>query len=312
MKSVTRLCLAFVILWGSTLTASAQTGPTEIYVFGDSLSDNGNLSNLIGVFPWPSFEGKRISNGPVAVEQLAAKLGLVPLEPSRYLEGMDSGNNYAVAGATAGGEEPQDLAGQVGAFLLNKGFAAPPDALYIVFIGSNDLFAAQDELRFRNALAIIDTAVDAIEAQIRRLIDAGAESIMVINAPDIAKTPSTTLVAEALNQPLLPLITSIKSFEFNRQLAKAIRRIERDTGLNLIEYDLAALFDDVLQDASALGYTNSDEACFFSSTQTPNPACESGGDLLFDEFFFFDEVHPTAVTHERLARAFFAFTPLWP
>ncbi|MDI4239484.1 hypothetical protein OZ411_42630 [Bradyrhizobium sp. Arg237L] len=44
-----------------------------LVVFGDSLSDNGNLFNLIGLPPPPYWEG-RSSNGPTYAEQLAALL----------------------------------------------------------------------------------------------------------------------------------------------------------------------------------------------------------------------------------------------
>ncbi len=97
-------------------------------------------------------------------------------------------------------------------------------------------------------------------------------------------------------------------------LAGSAHAVTVGFGTNLIEFDMADLFGDVLRDASTLGYTNSDEACFFSSAQAPNPACLSSptGPLLFDDFVFFDEMHPTAVTHERLARGLFALSPIWP
>jgi hypothetical protein len=44
-----------------------------LVVFGDSLSDNGNLFDLIGFPQPPAWEG-RFSNGPVYTEQLASFL----------------------------------------------------------------------------------------------------------------------------------------------------------------------------------------------------------------------------------------------
>src|SRR5580700_5150096 len=61
---------------------------TSVVVYGDSLSDNGNLFAATGQPPAPYFEGRR-SNGPVAVEQLATALG-VPL------------HDFAWIGATTG------------------------------------------------------------------------------------------------------------------------------------------------------------------------------------------------------------------
>ena len=69
---------------------------SNVYVFGDSLSDNGNLNLLTGA-PTPT----RFTNGPVAVEVVAGGLGLGQLLPSNHLNGVIEGNNFAYAGAKA-------------------------------------------------------------------------------------------------------------------------------------------------------------------------------------------------------------------
>jgi len=54
------------------LPAVASAGPiTSLYVVGDSLSDSGNAFILTAGFP-PAPYAQRASNGPVAVERLAA------------------------------------------------------------------------------------------------------------------------------------------------------------------------------------------------------------------------------------------------
>src|SRR6478735_5742525 len=84
---------AFVL---SLIPAVASAGPiTSLYVFGDSLSDDGNAFLLTGGFP-PAPYAQRASNGPVAVERLAFDLGLT-LAPAAL-----GGTNYAVVGATTG------------------------------------------------------------------------------------------------------------------------------------------------------------------------------------------------------------------
>jgi len=50
-----------------------QHRTSTLVVFGDSLSDNGNLLALIGAPQPPAWEG-RSSNGPVYAEQLASFL----------------------------------------------------------------------------------------------------------------------------------------------------------------------------------------------------------------------------------------------
>ncbi len=64
--------LTAVILLSFTPTARADSF-SAVFVYGDSLSDNGNLHSAVGLPPPPYYNG-RFSNGPVAVEQLAAQL----------------------------------------------------------------------------------------------------------------------------------------------------------------------------------------------------------------------------------------------
>ena len=68
-------------------SSSALAAPfTKLIVFGDSLSDNGNLLGLTGGLApaSPYFQG-HASNGPVAVEYLSLALGLGPLVPAVVL-----------------------------------------------------------------------------------------------------------------------------------------------------------------------------------------------------------------------------------
>ena len=91
--------------------ASAQAGPySDLIIFGDSLSDTGNVFIVTGgALPSQSagpYAGGRFSNGPLWVETLANGLGL-PTSASPFLVG---GNNYAFAGAKTGvGATPPDL-----------------------------------------------------------------------------------------------------------------------------------------------------------------------------------------------------------
>src|ERR1039458_1699715 len=59
----------------SSLSMVAQAGSfNAVVVYGDSLSDNGNLFAATGQPGWPYYQGRSRSDGPVAVEQLAAAL----------------------------------------------------------------------------------------------------------------------------------------------------------------------------------------------------------------------------------------------
>lgn len=144
--------------------------PAELIVLGDSLSDTGNAAAvadfLLGEPMYPEatigfcnpverllldrdcvdlLHGRtRVTNGPVAVERLAERLGGLDLAPSFHIvpERPVSGTNYAVAGAKARGAGPQDLAQQLDLLLLDREAALPADALVVVMIGGNDAIDA--------------------------------------------------------------------------------------------------------------------------------------------------------------------------
>jgi len=78
------LALAFLVFAASGRANSFSA----VFVYGDSLSDNGNLFNAVGQ-PGPPYYNGRVSNGPVTVEYLAAILN-APLY------------DWAWAGATSG------------------------------------------------------------------------------------------------------------------------------------------------------------------------------------------------------------------
>ena len=71
MKKCLRSILLFVWVL-CPIEASAQ-GFSNMYIFGDSLSDTGNRATVTGDFPAPFFMN-RVSNGQVAVEVLATSL----------------------------------------------------------------------------------------------------------------------------------------------------------------------------------------------------------------------------------------------
>ena len=286
-----------------SLLAHADKNYSNVYIFGDSLSDTGNIASIIGPLPAPPYYNNRISNGPVAVETLAAKLGKTA-EASLHLIGPSVGNNYSVAGATAYGNEPLDLDTQVISFQANHGFVAPADALYVIIIGGNDIRTALHEAPDTIiAESIIQTAVNKIQNAINTLSQTGARSFLVINAPDIAAIPETTIIATITGNPALIDRAAELSKRFNKKLHKMIDDFEVEDGVKISEFNLSKFFRKVLKKASKLGFTNTTDACFSSVTFTFHPDCNYG--LNFDQFVFFDEIHPTARVHAMFGEAFY-------
>ena len=139
------LAAGALFLASSTVAAHAYS---SLYVFGDSLSDAGNvyLATTAPGSPFPPqpvapYVNGQFSNGPIWVEDLSARLGLGPVLPA-----LAGGTDYAFGGATTGYPATLSstlpvptLAQQVGLFLSAVSGLAPPSALYTVWAGSNDL-----------------------------------------------------------------------------------------------------------------------------------------------------------------------------
>jgi phospholipase/lecithinase/hemolysin len=130
-------------------------------------------------------------------------------------------------------------------------------------------------------------------------VAAGAKAIMVVNVPDIGATPESQ---QSSDEELSERATELTK-QFNKELSGRMHRIERDLNLDLIDFNLFQFFRFVIKNSVALGFTNSDDACFSSVTFIFHPDCN------FDKFVFFDELHPTKRVHERVGRALFAVVP---
>lgn len=293
------LLMPLLLLFASWVQADSQYN--SMYIFGDSLSDTGNLASVTGNFP-PPYYMNRISNGPLAVDVLAAQLGL-NADASLHLIGPAIGNNYAVAGAYANGDDIIDLNNQVLMFHANHGYMAPSDALYVILIGGNDIRLARDNPQPATAKTAVIAAAARVRQAIMSLAQSGARSFLVINAPNIGLIPETSLLADALNQPKLIKRARKLSQLYRVALHAAIGDLAHKHHLQITEFDLFKFFNKLLRKADRYGFTNATDACFSSETFSFHPECNFG--LNFDAFVFFDEIHPTARVNAIVGEAFY-------
>ena len=184
-------------------SSAAGIAFSNIFVFGDSLSDTGNVTAVTGgLIPGaPYFQG-RASNGPLYVDVLAAGLGL-SLTPSRVDttgDGIGDGNNFAYGGARTNiypfPFDGRSLLGQLQEFQA-RGQPIDPSALFVVFGGANNV---QDALRtaaqalaagqnpsivLAAAAAAIDQGAADIETILTMLGDLGATQFLIPNLPNV-------------------------------------------------------------------------------------------------------------------------------
>jgi len=276
------------------IPAGAWAAFSSIYVFGDSLSDNGTAADTFDLdyqFPYSSIPAQdinRVSNGPVAVEILADQLGL-SLDPSLIGTSLvpAAGTNYAISGARAGGTGLPDLANQITAFQLNHLFGAPTDALYVLFIGGNDVLDIKSETDDTAAAVTINAATQAVETALNSLIGAGAQSILVPNVFDIGLTP-----AAAANRAL----ATQRSIEYNTALASTLAGVESGQGINLFEYDLFALSQTIAADPASFELDNITDPCTNGDVLVPLfiLSCDA---TVINQYAYIDDIHPTATVH---------------
>src|SRR5438552_8187445 len=156
---------------------AAAGAPQRFVVFGDSLSDPGNAFVLVRDVEVPPFDNLipdapyargalHFSDGATWVEQLSILDHALPstgpalLNPAMF-------SNYAVGGARARHAGSFDLSTQVGVFLNDFGGHGPADALYVVFVGGNDLRDAL--LAPAQSTAIVQNALLAIQGNLGTL-----------------------------------------------------------------------------------------------------------------------------------------------
>lgn len=295
-----RYIAALLLLVSQAVTAAPPF--SALYVFGDSLSDTGNLASIRGDFPAPFYQN-RVSNGPVAVDILAQRLGL-SAQAAQYLLGRRSGGNYAVAGAKASGNDLIDLPSQVVMFLAQHRNDAPADALYVVFIGGNDVRAARGAPDVTTANAAVDDAVSEVAENVVRLIRAGARALLVMNSPDLGLLPETRRLALERNDPLLARRATQLSERYAAQLSRALGQIQQEHAkVWLKEIDIYRASRGIAQHAAQLGIDNVADACFNVEAFTFHPNCAGGA--AFDRFYFFDEIHPTAKVHRLIGEGIY-------
>ncbi|QCR34602.1 autotransporter outer membrane beta-barrel domain-containing protein [Nissabacter sp. SGAir0207] len=261
--------LAVAMLFGGGHPALAYD---NLYVFGDSLSDSGN----IGRFTYNS------ANVALYDEILAARAGLT-LSPS-----FSGGTNYATGGATAIPELNPDYnatSDQVSQYLAQTGGRAEGDGLYIHWVGGNDLAAAAtlaaSALNADTAFAVANLSANAAAGQVQSLINAGAGTVIVPTVPNIGLTPAilelvvtAALPASAL-QAAFSVLNSQSTVNAEGRVAlvhQALTAAAESTGApdalaQTLSQALIGAYDQLSAEASALtdAYNQTEDAALAAS-----------------------------------------------
>jgi len=257
---------------------------SSVVVYGDSLSDNGNLYSVSGYPPSPYYQGRK-SNGPVAVEQVATAMNK-PLADNAWI-GATTGVGNLVDGGTVTATGAFSLPGMTASYDLTKagiGGAQAAGSLFIVWGGPNDLLAPS-ALDNGNPAAIIARAVaDEVAIITDMKLNRGVNTILAPGMPDLGLTP-TYRAQGALVAAQATAFTNA----FNALLVASLPA-------GVLYFDTAALMRQVVANPSAYGFANVTGACYDGTTVCANP----------NSYLFFDDFHPTQAANALIARGFLA------
>ncbi|KRF61718.1 autotransporter outer membrane beta-barrel domain-containing protein [Pectobacterium brasiliense] len=283
-KSKSFLFLIISVLFFYIYPAGAETFNNTV-VFGDSLSDAGNLSQAIGI----GVSRFTTNPGETAVMYVADGLDLPATASS------SGGNNYAWGGAGVlnnyqlGLIFSPTIQSQVNNYLKNNKVSA--STLYQMWGGANDIFSIYESAPGTATARIIPVANTEVSL-LNDLYHAGGKYVVVYNLPNLGETP------DAKNRNLQKKYQEVVN-QYNQTLDSGLATLSKN-GLNIIPVNVYALLSEIMSSPSTYGIINTtNAACNTSSSLTCNTQNYTRG--TEQTYLFADNVHPTTGVNKMLA-----------
>lgn len=299
-------------------TALAQTPRYDrIVSFGASLSDTGNAfvwlsapatqhcGTALNRPPYDALDEYKVPDGPYAsgghhftngatwLEGMARELSLAGSVRPALASGGPKASNYAVGGARAVADYPCrfNLPAQIAAYLTDFPQTSPK-TLVTMEIGGNDvrdaLVAAalgEDPAPYiGHALASLGTGVGTLYAY-------GARQFLLMNVPDVGKTPAVRGLGPAAvaGAGTLSALYNVYLAQLRDYLAAVL------PGSDIRILDAYAKLNDVIAHPAGYGLANVADACV--TPGVPPFKCKKP-----DTYLFWDGIHPTKAVHAVLAQ----------
>jgi phospholipase/lecithinase/hemolysin len=302
--------VALLVITGQVF--ASPDPPARMFVFGDSLSDPGNIwlttsgTSMAPYAPVPDFPytigGHHYSNGKTWAEQLAIRMAMNTSGMSAVKQPGHFGN-YAFGGARARAVSsfPPTSELQVAAFLADYQGVAPSDALYVVQFGGNDVFDALVDPD--NAVTIAIQAASTIVGVVNELYAAGARHFLVGNAPNLGQVPAVL----SLGEPAISGATGLCQFynlvlEFGFDTptmpslhVPGLMDLDALPDITIDRFDLFGFVDEVAANPEVYGINDVFFPCLLFGV-TGSAKCNDASERLF-----WDAIHPTTAGHSALA-----------
>jgi len=306
----------------------------SLYIFGDSLSDNGNEFTALNYIqenlnpeieidaPSPPYFPGRESNGFIWTDYLAEDLGLDLTSVLQLAEGNPVSENmnggYEITSSFGGNTATQSTNFAVSGARFVNDDEDPGDLVTPSVSTQVDWFLKDLEVEQMKAseegLYIIQggandylsgefseptEVVAVVEYAITDLYDAGARNFLVPNLADLGNTP----IGSSFSGEESAFLTDVSN-RHNDLLETTLRKLERDLpDIEIESPDFRALTLDVANDPTAFGLINGTDSYLVGEA----PDFSTTGDNP-DDYFYFDYIHPTTKGQELLADVAFEET----
>ena len=257
---------------------------TDMYVFGDSLSDSGNTYSAFGTPESPPYWQGRYSDGKNWVDFTQDWMGGSNVAG----RGNSAGNNRAFGGAATGNGMTywviENIGKQVDDWDQNYNLG-PADAVAI-WGGGNDLINYGET----NAQNLVDN----LEEHAEQLISAGGQEFIFFELPPLEKTPSASSRSVEEKQALGQRVA-----DFNAGMYVMAANLAQTHGVVTHMIPVWEGFEMLYWSGAHFGITN----VTHSACDHDGATCDSNDPIApnVEEYIFFDSLHPTETTHRAVA-----------
>lgn len=307
--------VALALLCGAALAQPSTID--RVVIFGASLSDTGNgfiwlsqpdnrgCGTPLNVPPYDALDeylipdgpyaigGHHLSNGATWAEGMARSLALAGNARPAFANPGLKASNYAVGGARAVAGYPCrfNLPDQVGAYLADFPKTSA-STLVAMEIGGNDVRDALVAAAMGQSPApYIQNALASVADNIGRLYINGARRFLLLNVPDVGKTPAVRMLG-----PVAVAGAGLLSAQYNTYLeGLRLYLMQALPGSDIRILDIYALLNIVVASPQTYGISNVTDACI-TPGQPPFQCTKP------DTYVFWDGIHPTKAVHQIVAQ----------
>ncbi|MFT4058136.1 MAG: SGNH/GDSL hydrolase family protein [Legionella sp.] len=308
---------------------------SQVYFFGDSLTDSGFNNNFtalagfpakaptfttFGGYTWAQYiahdiKGFSLPTGPFPTtsDKITNNTTFTFPDPVPFVTPDLTGIDYACGGAKTTSNPGMDLTWapsiqqQIANYLATAPARLDPKAVYFIWSGANDILAALSQVPLPNQVQLLRVA-DATTSNIVNLVDIlgarGAKRIVVMSLPNIGSTPLVNRLSVELGDATIPAQVKNLSFIFSSMLNQKLGVVIAKHRMKVLYFDTYAALDNLITNAKRGVPTVIDGQAFYFVNYT-TPVCGTVEAILCpntsDGYIFADSVHPTDMAHHALS-----------